>query len=40
MLLLQRAKDQGAVFVKDIWSETDDFGTVRCATVKTVIKLE
>lgn len=35
-VIVQRAKDQGAVFVRDIWSETDDFGTVRFATVKTV----
>lgn len=33
---LQIAKEQGAVFAKDIWSETDEFGTVRSATVKTV----
>lgn len=35
-IIVQRAKDQGAVFVRDIWSESDDFGTVRFATVKTV----
>lgn len=38
--LLQVAKEQGAVFVRDIWSETDEFGTVRFATVKTVSILE
>lgn len=32
----QRAKEQGAVFVRDIWSESDEFGTVRFSTVKTV----
>lgn len=38
--LFQKAKEQGAVFVRDIWSESDEFGTVRFATVKTVsIKL-
>lgn len=35
-IIVERAKKQGAVFVRDIWSETDDFGTVRFATVKTV----
>jgi len=34
-VIVQRAKEQGAVFVKDIWSESDEFGTVRFATVKT-----
>jgi len=34
-VIVQRAKEQGAVFVKDIWSEGDEFGTVRFATVKT-----
>lgn len=33
----QRAKEQGAVFIRDIWEEHDDHGTVRFATVKTVI---
>lgn len=33
---LQKAKEQGAVFVRDIWSDSDEFGTVRFATVKTV----
>lgn len=32
----QKAKEQGAVFVRDIWTESDEFGTVRFATVKTV----
>lgn len=35
-IIVDRAKAQGAVFVRDIWSETDDYGTVRFATVKTV----
>lgn len=34
--IVERAKEQDAVFVRDIWSETDEFGTVRFATVKTV----
>lgn len=34
-IIVKRAKEQGAVFVKDISSETDEFGTVRSATVKT-----
>lgn len=34
-VIVKRAKEQGAVFVRDIWSETDEFGTVRFATVKT-----
>lgn len=34
--IVNHAKQQGAVFIKDIWSETDDYGTVRFATVKTV----
>lgn len=33
---LQKAKEQGAVFIKDIWEENDEFGTIRMATVKTV----
>lgn len=32
----KRAKEQGAVFVRDIWEENDEFGSVRFATVKTV----
>lgn len=35
--LFQRVKEQGATIVDDdMWSETDEFGTVRFVTVKTV----
>lgn len=34
--IVKRAKEQGAIFIRDIWSESDEFGTVRFATVKTV----
>lgn len=34
--IVEHAKSQGAVFVRDIWSESDGEGTVRFATVKTV----
>jgi len=33
--IVKRAKEQGAVFVRDIWEESDNFGTVKFATVKT-----
>lgn len=32
----QKAKERGAVIVKDIWSESDEFGTVRFAILQTV----
>jgi len=32
----QMAKKKGARIVKDVWEESDDFGTVRFATVQTV----
>lgn len=35
-VIVKRAKDQGAVVVKDIWEEADEFGKVRFATVRTV----
>ena len=36
MICTQRAKERGATIIKEIWSETDEFGTVRFATVQTV----
>lgn len=30
------AKKQGAVVVKDLWEERDQFGVIRMATIKTV----
>lgn len=33
--IVQKAKEKGAKIVKDIWSESDDAGTVRFATVQT-----
>lgn len=30
------AKQRGAKVIKEIWEESDDFGTVRFATVQTV----
>lgn len=34
--ILEYARKQGAVVVKDLWQEEDEFGVVRMATVKTV----
>jgi len=34
-IIVKKAKEQGAVFVKDAWEESDEFGSVRFATVKT-----
>lgn len=34
--VLQTAKEQGAKIVRDVYEESDDFGTVRLATVQTV----
>lgn len=34
--IVHHAKEHGAVFVRDIWEESDEHGTVRFATVKTV----
>ena len=34
--IVQAAKDRGVTIVRDIWSEEDEFGTVRFATVQTV----
>ena len=36
--IVQRAKERGAKVVKDIWEESDEFGTVRFAMVQTVSK--
>ncbi|XP_049856655.1 4-hydroxyphenylpyruvate dioxygenase isoform X2 [Schistocerca gregaria] len=35
LCVFQRAKERGAVIVKDIWEESDDDGIVRFATVQT-----
>lgn len=34
-LIVQGARERGAKIVKDIWTETDEFGSVRFATVQT-----
>lgn len=36
--IMKHAKTKGAVVVKDIWEESDEFGTVKMAIIKTVIK--
>lgn len=33
---MQKAKDMGGKIVKDIWSESDEHGTVRFASIQTV----
>ena len=38
--IMKVAKDRGAIVVRDIWEESDKDGVVRCATVKTVRRLE
>lgn len=35
MLSLQRAVTRGAIMVRKPWEETDDYGTVKFATIKT-----
>lgn len=35
-IIIKRAKTRGAEVVRDTWEESDEFGTVRFATVKTV----
>ena len=35
--IMKVAKSRGAQVVRDIWEEKDENGTVRMATVKTVI---
>lgn len=34
--ILEYARKQGAIVVRDLWEEKDEFGVVRMATVKTV----
>ncbi|CAO1306899.1 unnamed protein product [Diamesa serratosioi] len=33
--IVKRAKERGAIVLRDIWEETDEFGTVRFATLQT-----
>lgn len=35
-VIVQRARDRGATVVRDIWEESDEFGSARFATVQTV----
>lgn len=35
-LVMEKARAQGATIVKEIWSENDEYGTVRMACVQTV----
>lgn len=35
-IYIQVAKQKGAKVVRDIWEESDEYGTVRMATVRTV----
>lgn len=37
--IVQKAKERGAVVVKDMWEESDDTGKVRMAVVQTVCKV-
>ncbi|KAL5291029.1 HPD family protein [Megaselia abdita] len=34
-VIFNRAKERGAVVIREIWQESDEFGTVRFATIKT-----
>lgn len=34
--IVKRARERGATVLKDIWEETDEFGTTRFAMLKTV----
>lgn len=34
-LVSQKARERGAIVVKELWEESDDNGTVRMATVQT-----
>ncbi|XP_039273483.2 4-hydroxyphenylpyruvate dioxygenase-like [Styela clava] len=34
-ILVQKAKERGAIIVKDLWEESDENGTVKMATVQT-----
>lgn len=36
--IIQRAKERGATILRDIWEESDEFGTVQFATIHTVKK--
>lgn len=38
--IVEAAKERGVKIVRDIWSEEDEFGTVRFATVQTVTLLQ
>jgi 4-hydroxyphenylpyruvate dioxygenase len=35
-IIVKRARERGATILRDIWEETDEFGTVRFATLQTV----
>lgn len=35
-IIVKRAKERGAKVVRDIWEESDEFGTVRFAVLQTV----
>lgn len=35
-VIFNRAKERGAVVIRETWQESDEFGTVRFATIKTV----
>ena len=35
-IIVDRAREQGATILKDIWEESDEFGTARFATIQTV----
>lgn len=35
-VIVKRARDRGARIVKDIWEESDEFGSVRFAVLQTV----
>lgn len=34
--IVMRAKERGGKIIKDIWEESDEFGTCRFATIHTV----
>lgn len=34
--IFRLAKDRGATVIRNLWEESDEFGTVRFATIKTV----
>lgn len=37
--IVQHAKKKGAVIVKDIWEERDEYGVIRMAVLRTVRKI-